>query len=252
MNRIPFFLVCLAALGALIISARAQSAPTAPFASFDHKESPWLTTAAVGLSLARGNTDNLLTTGNLLTSKKWEHNEADFGADGSYGETAGVQSAGNIHGFGQYNRLFTEHFYGLLHVDALNDAMADLEYRVTISPGLGYYFIKSTNTFLRAETGPGFVFERQAGVDHQYVTLRLAERFEHTLNSHVKTWQSLEWLPAVHNFADYVLNAEIGLDTSLTKQLSMRTFVKDTFDSTPAPGLKDNDVKLVVGIAYKL
>lgn len=245
MNRIKQ-LLCLTAFGALAVSGLAQSAPTAT------KETGWLTTANFGLSLASGNTDNLLTTGNLLSSKKWDMNEIDLGIDGTYGETDGTQSAGNVHGFGQYNRLFSERFFGLLRLDAVNDAIAEVNYRVTISPGVGYYLIKNTNTFLRVEAGPGFVFERVDSVDDDYVTLRLAERFEHTLNERVKIWQSAEWLPAFEDFSSYVLNAEIGLDTSLTKKLSLRTYVQNTYDSTPAPGLKENDFKLFVGIAYKI
>ena len=245
MNQIKSF-ICLAVFGALTVSGLAQSAPTAV------KETGWLTTANFGLSLARGNTDNLLITGNLLSSRKWGQNEADLGMDGGYGETDGSQSEGNIHGFGQYNRLFNERLFGLLRADAVNDAIADVNYRVTLSPGMGYYFIKSTNTFLRGELGPGVVFEDVAGVTDHYVTLRIAERFEHTLNERVKLWQSLEWLPAVEDFGNYVVNAEIGLDTSLTKRLSLRTFIQDTYDSTPGAGLKKNDTKLVVGIAYKI
>lgn len=238
-------LLCLAAVAALATSAFGQSAPTAT------PNTGWLTSAAFGFTLAKGNSDTMLMTGNLLSSKKWGKNEMDLGIDGTYGETDGVRSAGNIHGFDQYNRLFTERLFGLLRVDALNDAVADVDYRLTVSPGVGYYFIKTTNTFLRAEAGPGFVFERVGGSSHSYVTLRGAERFETKINNQVKLWQSFEILPAVDELSDFVMNAEIGLDTSLTKKLSLRTFVQDTYDSTPASGLKKNDVKLVVALAYK-
>lgn len=241
-------LLCAAALTAATVTSFAQSAPTAPAAP---KDTGWITTAAFGLSLSKGNTDNTLVNGNLITSRKWGRNEMDMGTDGTYGETDGVRSAGNLHGFGQYNRLFSERVFGLLRVDAVNDSIADINYRVTVSPGAGYYFIKSTNTFLRGEVGPGFVFEKVGGVSDSYVTLRLAERFEHTLNERVKLWQSLEFLPAVEDFSDYVINAEIGIDTSLTKKLSLRTFVQDSYDSTPAAGRKKNDIKLVAAIVYK-
>ena len=241
-------LLCLAASVALTATSFAQSAPTAPAASTD---TGWITSAAFGFSLAKGNTDNLLANGNLITSRKWDRNELDLGTDGTYGETDGVRSAGNLHGFGQYNRLFSERFFGLLRVDAVNDSISEVDYRLTISPGAGYYFIKNTNTFLRAEAGPGFVFERVGGVSDSYVTLRLAERFETKMNDKVKLWQSLEFLPSVEEFSSYVLNAEIGIDTSLTPKLSLRTFVQDTYDSTPAAGLKKNDIKLVTAIAYK-
>lgn len=241
-------LACLAASAAFTTAAFAQSAPTAPAAPAD---TGWITSAAFGFSLAKGNTDNLLANGNLLSSKKWDRNEIDLGMDGTYGETGGVQSAGNLHGFGQYNRLFSERVFGLLRVDALTDAIADVDYRLTVSPGVGYYFIKNANTFLRGEAGPSFVTERQGGVSDSYVALRFAERFETKLSATSKLWQSLEFLPAVDDFNSYILNAEIGIDTSLTKQLSLRTFVQDTYDSTPAANLKKNDVKLIVAIAYK-
>jgi len=238
-------LLCIAAAAALTASAFGQSAPTAP------PNTGWLTTAAFGFTLAKGNTDNMLVTGNLLSSKKWGKNEMDLGIDGTYGETDGVRSAGNIHAFDQYNRLLTERLFALLRIDAVNDAVANVDYRVTLSPGMGYYFIKTTNTFLRGEVGPGFVFEKVGGVTDEYVTLRVAERFETKLNDKVKLWQSIEFLPAFEDFSSYVINAEIGIDTSLTKKLSLRTFVQDTYDSTPAPGLEKNDVKLVAAIAYK-
>src|SRR5689334_20978978 len=123
-------LISVALFAALATSTFAQSAPTAP------PNTGWITTAAFGFTLAKGNTDNMLATGNLLTSKKWGQNELDLGIDGTYGETDGVRSAGNIHAFGQYNRLFTERFFGLLRLDGVNDSIADVDYRITLSPGV--------------------------------------------------------------------------------------------------------------------
>ena len=248
MNRFKQIAI-LAAATAFTVSAFGQSAPTAPL------DTGWITSAAFGFSLAKGNTDNMLANGNLLSTKKWDRNEIDLGIDGTYGETDGVRTAGNIHGFGQYNRLFTERTFGLLRVDALNDSIADIDYRLTVSPGVGYYFIKNTNTFLRGEAGPAFVTERQGGISRDYVTLRIAERFETKLSETSKLWQSLEWLPEFEDFNSYVINFEIGIETALTKKLSLRTFVQDTYDSTPAATatgfLKKNDMRLVASLAYK-
>lgn len=244
MNKNKYILIA-AVMAAASVNSFAQSAPTAP------ANTGWISSAALGFSLAQGNTDNLLATGNLLTSKKWDKNEVDLGLDGNYGESDGVQTAGNIHGFGQYNRLFTDRTFGMLRADAINDSIAEVDYRLTVSPGVGYYFIKNTNTFLRGETGPAFVTERQGGISRDYVTLRVAERFETKLGATSKLWQSLEWLPEFQDFSSYVINFEIGIDTALTTKLGLRTFIQDTFDSTPAAGLKKNDMKLVTSLVYK-
>ena len=47
----------------------------------------WVTTAAAGLTLTRGNSDTLLTTLSLDTKRKWEMDEALLGVSGAYGES---------------------------------------------------------------------------------------------------------------------------------------------------------------------
>lgn len=211
----------------------------------------WDTSAALGLTVTRGNSDTLLFTGNVLTGKKWDQNEIALGADATYGENNSVKNAESLHGFGQYNRLFTERVYGYMRLDALHDSIADIEYRLTLSPGVGYYFIKNETTKLSGEVGPGFIYEKQGDDTHGYVTLRLAERFDHKLNDRAKIWQSVEILPQVDNFSNYIVNAELGVETSLTKRLSLRTYIQDTYDNEPAPGREKNDLKLVAAMVYK-
>jgi len=241
----PKSLLLAAGLIAGATTGFAQSAPTA------EKDSGWITTAAAGVTLSRGNTDNDLYTANLLTSRKWKANEVDLGVDGQYGETSGAKTTGNARGFGQYNRLFNERLFGYLRVELQHDSVADLDYRLILSPGLGYYVIKNTNTFLRFEGGPSYVFEKLGGSEDDYATLRLAERFEHKFNDRVKLWQSAEYLPEFGDFANYILNAEIGIDAGLTAKLSLRTYLQNTYDSEPAPGRKENDLKLIAALAYK-
>lgn len=225
-------------------SAQAQATAAPPSGA-------WETTAAAGLTLTRGNSETLSAVANLLAQRRWEQNELRFGADATYGESDNEKNAESIHGFGQYNRLFTERAYGYARIDALHDAVADVEYRLTLSPGVGYYFIKDERTNLSGEVGPGVVFEKQGSDETTYFTVRFAERFEHKLNDRVRLWQSLEWLPQVDDFDNWILNAEIGVETQLTEKLSLRVFALDTYDNQPAPGRDENDLKLVTAVAYK-
>ncbi len=221
-----------------------QNAPAA-------KPAGWEKSAAAGLTLTRGNSSTLLFTANVLGSRKWDQNEVELGADATYGENRGVKNAETLHGFGQYNRLFDARTFGYARIDGLHDGVAKVDYRVTISPGVGRYFIKEPNTLLRGEVGPSLVYEKQGPKTTTYMALRLAERFEHKFNDKTKLWQSLEILPQVDKFENYIVNAELGVETTLTEKLSLRTYVQDTFDNRPAPGRKKNDVKLVTALAYK-
>jgi putative salt-induced outer membrane protein YdiY len=231
-----------------------MSAPTPekPAENKDEVKKPaWDTSAAVGVTLTRGNSKTVLVTGNVLSEKKWDKNEVRLGADAQYGEDHDTKNAESVHGFGQYNRLITDRFYGYARLDALHDAVADVDYRLTLSPGVGYYIIKTAQTTLSGEVGPGFIYEKQGRHTTGYATLRVAERLEHKLNDRVKLWESVEFLPQVDRFENYIINAEAGIDTSLTKKLSLRVFAVDTYDNQPAPGREKNDLKLVTAIAYK-
>jgi putative salt-induced outer membrane protein YdiY len=238
-------LILTGAVSAFSQGAQDASQPSQP-------PSKWEKSAALGFTLTRGNSDTLLGTANILATRKAGQNELNLGADGTYGESGDVKTAESIHGFAQYNRLFSERFFGYGRIEGLRDTVADIKYRFVVSPGAGYYFIKTTNVGLRAEIGPGLIYEK---LDHKdpkgHWTLRLAERYDQKVSDRLKVWEFVEVLPQVDKWANYIINGEIGLDTSLTAKLSLRTFLQDTFNSKPAPGRRKNDLKLVTAIAYK-
>ncbi len=212
---------------------------------------PWQSYISAGLTLTRGNSDTLLVTGGVTTEKKGPVNEWGFGADGGYGENNGEKDVDTAHVFGQVNHLFTDNFFGYLRVNALHDGVADLQYRLTIGPGAGYYLLKETNTTLAVEGGSAIVLERLGSKDDTYATLRLAERFERKFKDRARIWQTVEILPQVDNFNNYLVNAEIGIESPLFRQLSLQTFVVDNYNNQPASGRQKNDVKLVSGLKYK-
>lgn len=211
----------------------------------------WESAITLGATLTRGNSDTLLANTTFNTHRNHPTDEFIFGADASYGENNSVKDAETLHGFGQYNHLFTPRWFGYMRADGLHDGIADIKYRVTLSPGAGYYFIKSKATTLAGEVGPGVVFEKLDGENQGYLTPRIAERFAHKMDDHTRIWQSLEFLPQVDNPDNFLANAEIGVEAALTKKLSLRTVMDDCYANIPAPEREHNDLKLISGIAYK-
>jgi putative salt-induced outer membrane protein len=212
----------------------------------------WESSIGLGFTLTRGNSDTLLATGNFQTHKKTLEDEISLGADGAYGENDSVQNVNSAHGFSQYNHLFSDRFFGYLRADALHDEIADLQYRITLSPGAGYYFLRQTNTSLAGEFGPAMVFERLGDDDNNYVTLRLAERFEHKFTeNNARVWESAEFLPQINDFNNFVVNAELGLEASVSKKISLQAYVQDNYINEPATGRQQNDLRIVSGLKYK-
>jgi putative salt-induced outer membrane protein YdiY len=214
-------------------------------------KSAWESSIAFGLTLTSGNSDTLLANTTFNTHRRNPTNEWFFGADAAYGENNSVKNAETLHGFGQYNHLFSERWFGYLRADGLHDGIADVTYRVTLSPGAGYYFIKTKATTLAGEVGPSVLFEKLDDERSTYLTPRFAEHFEHKMDEHTRFWQSVEFLPQADKPDNFLINAEVGVEAALTKRLSLRTVVQDNYANIPAPRRTDNDVKLISGLAYK-
>lgn len=219
----------------------------------------WESSVSAGATLTRGNSETFLGTLAAATGKKWGQNEAALGADVAYGTTQNKDtghddtSAETFHAFGQYNRLFNERLYGLARIEGLHDGVAAIRYRLSLNVGAGYYFIKTKETQLSAEVGPGLIVQRLGSEDKTYATLRLAEKFNQALSDRARLWETAEILPQVNDFHNYIVNFEIGIEADLnsSKKLALRVYLDDTYNNVAAEGRKNNDVKLVAAVAYK-
>lgn len=254
-------MVCLTAgvlIGVVLAgfdTARAQDAKP--------EDKGWESVAGAGVTLTRGNSKSFLATANVDSKRKWAKDEALLGGSAGYGKTTAInrtdgqpddetRTAAFAKGYGQYNHLFTERLYGALRIDALHDDISDVYYRVTLSPLVGYYFIKSASTTLSADVGPSWIIEKVGNSGARgYLGLRLGERFEHKFKNGARLWQTADLTPEVEQWENYVVNFELGVSAPLTKALSTRIVVQDTYDNQPAPGRLKNDLKLVAGLEYK-
>jgi putative salt-induced outer membrane protein len=240
----------------VVILTNAGSAPisiTAPVVVAPNKkaEYAWNNSISAGLTLARGNTDITMVSGDYSTAKKTPKDEYSATLGAAFGEQDSKQTVDNYKGSIQWNHFLTTRFYDYLRGDGLRDYIADVDYRVTGGPGMGYYLLKDTNTTLSAETGVNYEAESLAGLNTSFTTVRLANKFEHKVNNHARFWQSLEVFPQVDEFGNYVVNFEIGAEANFTKSFGLKTYLDDNYYNRPAADHVKNDVKLVTGIAYK-
>jgi putative salt-induced outer membrane protein YdiY len=219
----------------------------------------WQGTVSVGLTLARGNTDTTLFSATGVAKKRWTGNDLTLGVEGLYGEsknpgqTKATETAESLHLYGQDNINFTDRLFGYARVDGLHDGISHIDYRFTLAPGVGYYFIKNKISDLSLEAGPGYIFEKLDDETKSFATLRVAEKFHHAFTPHARLWETLEFLPQVDNFNNYIANGELGVEAGLNKseKLLLRTVLQDSYDSIPAPGRLRNDLKLIASVAYK-
>jgi putative salt-induced outer membrane protein YdiY len=241
-----------------VAAVPAASAPTNAPANPDVVKD-WNGNIALGLSVANGNSSAYQANAGAALDKQWKRDEWHFGINGQYAVTNPERddqdtTANNIHGNIAYRHLFDERLYALAGEEIIHDDVSDITYRFITSPGIGYYFIKEPATRLRGEAGPSWIYERVSGSDpahHNYIAARFAERYEHDFNKNAKIWQSLEYLPQIDAWGNYLLNAEIGAEAMLTGSLSLRAIARDQYNSEPPEGSKSNDITVIAAVVYK-
>ncbi len=228
-------------------AASGKAITTTPTAA----NSPWEITAAAGLNMARGNSDNLQLNINVLATYITLTDEIYLDAGYIYGENTGAVTSNAFRASANYNHLISDRVYFGLFSDFLHDELSNVDYRVDVGPNFGYYLIKNDTTKLAFEVGAGYLWE-QVGVKNDYFAIRFAERFEHQLNARVKFVQSIVYQPRAEDFSDYVLTAEAGLTFAISNHWAVKAAVRDVYDSTPSAGTKSNDLAVLASISYSL
>lgn len=208
-------------------------------------------------AVSRGNADTLLIGSAINALRKWDKNEVALGADATFGSNSDpttrkeTTTAQNYGLYGQYNRMMSDRSYLGLRSDARQDRIAFIDYRATVAPAFGYYAVRNDKVTLKLESGPAFIFERLKGAGTEnYLTLRLAQELQWKINDRASIHQSMEYLPQVEDFGNYVVNFNLSLSTKITEKASATITFQDFYRSVPAPGRQENDLRLMAGISY--
>ena len=213
----------------------------------------WDTSIAAGVTASDGNSDIMQGTVNVLTENDCANGGAfRAGLDFSYGEISGDTTNENGKVFAGYRQPIKDRWYGLADLTVAYDNIADVDYRVTLAPGLGYYAMKSDVVTLGLEAGPAYIWEKVDGEKDDYFALRFATRYDRKLSDTSKTWFAAEYLPRADDFDDYLLNAEIGVEAQINATMALRLAFTDKYDSTPAEGRERNDSTITGSLVYKL
>ncbi|MBM4154719.1 MAG: DUF481 domain-containing protein [Lentisphaerae bacterium] len=238
--------VCAAAVTA---GAAWAQAPAAPAAKNERSFN-------AGLTLTDGNSETLAANASLIAEgEKQGLGSYRIGLEGNYGESTVDEitstTVGNAKGFGSVRRTLSDRFYANIDATALHDDIAEIKYRTTLGPGLGVYLVKNDRVGLSFDVGPSYIWETVGAIKDDYLALRAAQRLDVRFSANAKLWESVEYVPDVEDFDSYLVNAELGVEASLTERIVLRLVLQNKYDSTPSTGLEKNDLSLVSGLGVK-
>jgi putative salt-induced outer membrane protein len=215
-------------------------------------KSPWRADVALGGNFNQGNANSSMFNLRASAVREAERDRLTLIASADWGETEGERSAEKASGSVNYRRTIHDRLYWLVNFDADYDALADLDYRFTLSPGLGYHLIKDEDMELSFEGGPAYVLEQFRDQDaNSTVRGRLAQEFVYRLNSRVRLFQNSEFLYNFQDMGDWILTGELGIETSLTDRLALRLTGRDRYANEPAQGRRKNDLSVIGSLVYK-
>lgn len=261
MKKILIGMMVLVLAGATAASAAGKKkAAEAP------EEPAFKTALNVAATMTDGNSDTLGANASLVTEgEKKGLGSILAGIEGNYGETTvkTTDSEGNVHesddttvenakAYFNAKKTLSELTFAGLNASAEYDDIAELDYRFTVGPFLGFYAFKTERQSLSAEAGPSYVWEKLGGETDDYLAIRFAERYEVQLTKTASLVQSLEYMPKADEFDRYLLNAEVALDVAMNDRLSLRLVVQDSYNSAPASDTEENDLSVLAGFGFKL
>ncbi len=222
------------------------------------EEVTWDTTFAAGLNLSSGNSEKMAANGTITTERTGNDNhDVRLELNLNYGESdndAGksVKDTDNGKALAAY-KYKMEQSYIYSDDSIFYDDMANIDYRLIIGGGVGYFVIDTDSAKLGLEVGAAYIREAMSvGSDDDSIAARIAFRHDQKISDTSTCWLSVEYLPTVDDLNDYLANGEAGIEAAINSSLSLRLVAKDRYDSTVTADVERNDLSLISSLVYKL
>jgi putative salt-induced outer membrane protein YdiY len=218
----------------------------------------WKQTAAAGLNLTSGNSENLAANLTLTAERVADDpHEVRMEISLNYGESDNTGSGmekdtDNGKALAVYRYKMSDS-YAYTDNSIFYDDMADIDYRLILGGGAGYFVISSDSAKLGIELGLAYVKEEMtdnSGNDN--ISARIAFRHDQKIGETSKLWLSAEYLPSLEDGDDYLANGEFGIEAAINAHLSLRLVTQDRYDSTVPADTDNNDLSIISSLVVNL
>ena len=220
--------------------------------AIEKKKQVWEREINAGMNATKGNSDTLKVNLGIKGKYKRGKVKVNLSASGDYGESEGEKNLERLNGESQFNFSLGKKSFWFINGIVNHDDMANLDYRLIASPGIGYKILSSGKPNLDVEIGPAYVVQqyKDESADGN-VAFRVVQKMNYKINDIVKLTQNFSIIPDVSNIDDFMIHAEIGIESVLTKMLNLRVTLKDDFINEPAVDTKKNDFYLISSLVVK-
>jgi putative salt-induced outer membrane protein YdiY len=218
----------------------------------------WKGTISAGITSTHGNTKTESITGSANLSKRTQKDRTILSADYAKskqnnkdtGEELTIEDWWRAHA--KYDYFFSKKMYGYLDGRYEKDAIAELERRVAVGIGGGYQWIESADMNFSTELGLASLYEKYNNQtdSNSEMSAQLGYHFDKKLRKNLLFINDLTYYPALEKPSNYYLTTTAELRTNLNRAMFMNFKAILDYDSTPAIGAHNTDVKYFLGLGY--
>jgi putative salt-induced outer membrane protein YdiY len=187
---------------------------------------------------------------NATYAKNKFHHALDYTV--SYGRSDGQTTVDRMEGSWRMDYDLDKKFFTYLSTSSGYDRLRKVDLYYQIGPGFGYKLINRTNLVMNVTAGASYQDYFYSGnVRHNDVFLSLGEELTWTLFSKLTLVDKIEFNPNSGHFAEYRLRWENSLRYPMSKRIFLSLTALDLYDTTPAPGVDNNDLQIRSTIGFK-
>jgi len=186
---------------------------------FQKKLAKWSFTLEAGATFREGNTDTFDARGRMELTRKTDLDLLRFYLAGVYGEKDDARNAAEVTAGGYYEHLLTSRLYGYVRNDYEYDEFENLDLRVTLAAGLGYYWIKETEHEWKTRVGAGLLHENymDATEDETTAVGDVGLDYRLDINPWLRFTHSATYVPTFESLNNYRLKFDTAFLIPLAK-----------------------------------
>lgn len=211
----------------------------------------WHGSLSVGATLDTGNTERLVASLAADAERRFDKDRIGFHFLTRYAEEDNNITARNTYGDMKISHFFRDQWYAYLVLELLSDTFKDLNLRTTIGPGMGYQAWEDDIKSLNFEGGISYFSEdRINSLDKQFATARFAANYSHKITSQITFTDQFVIFPSLEKTGDYTLRNEAGVQTQLGSGWILKLANIWERDSSPSPGVKNDDLQWLLSLGF--
>jgi len=154
---------------------------------------------------------------------------------------------------GKYDYFFTRKCYVYGEGRYETDRIANLKRRVIAGSGLGRQWVEWENLNFSTDAGLASRYEKYTNQTDSTTEIsgQLGYHFDMKLNSKLTLFSDLTYYPSMERRSDYLLMTTGELRLAFTEQMFTNFKSIFQYDSTPAQGARNTDIKYILGLGWK-